>query len=218
MRAMPAVRRLLAWTHSLRARLFLILLTGLVVAHGLSFAVLFLERYASARAVMLSTLQRDVAVSVALLDRLPAAERPDWIPLLDRRNYRYALDPGLPGIPELSGRMSAIAGEIRRALAPRVNVRIEAVPGGRERLQAHLVAGILSGHWLDRSLARAPLPGRAGRLPPRANDPLPRACAAVLKARSWPALSRPQSQGLGRELIQPSASTIVFLLSLRFSE
>ncbi|HEV7438912.1 MAG TPA: ATP-binding protein [Methylobacterium sp.] len=136
---MPAVRRLLAWTHSLRARLFLILLTGLVVAHGLSFAVLFLERYASARAVMLSTLQRDVAVSVALLDRLPAAERPDWIPLLDRRTYRYALDPGLPGIPELSGRMSAIAGEIRRALAPRVNVRIEAVPGGRERLQAHLV-------------------------------------------------------------------------------
>ncbi|ACL55846.1 sensor histidine kinase [Methylobacterium nodulans] len=136
---METFRRIRAWTRSLRTRLFLILLAGLVVAHGLSFAVLFLERYVSARAVMLTTLQRDVAVSIALLDRLPAAERPDWIPMLDRRTYRYELGPGLPGKPELSARAGAIADEIRQAVGPRFAVRIEAIPGHRERLQAHAV-------------------------------------------------------------------------------
>jgi hypothetical protein len=43
---------------------------------------------------MLTTLQRDVAVAVALLDRLPAGERAGWLPLLDRPTYRFA-GPGL---------------------------------------------------------------------------------------------------------------------------
>ncbi|MFE1599283.1 sensor histidine kinase [Methylobacterium sp. ID0610] len=133
-------RSLATWARSLRARLFLILLAGLVVAQALSFAVLFLERDLSARAVMLTTLQRDVAVGVALLDRLPAAERPDWIPLLDRRTYRYGLGPGRPGRPDLSARGEAIAGEIRQAIGGR-GVRIDAVPGTPERLQAHVVLG-----------------------------------------------------------------------------
>jgi hypothetical protein len=56
---------------SLRSRLFLILLAGLLTSQALAFAVMLLERDQSARAVMLTTLQRDVAVAVALLDRLP---------------------------------------------------------------------------------------------------------------------------------------------------
>ena len=36
----------------MRSRLFLILLAGLAVAYGLSFSILFAERYMSAKAVM----------------------------------------------------------------------------------------------------------------------------------------------------------------------
>ncbi|GJD49439.1 Adaptive-response sensory-kinase SasA [Methylobacterium crusticola] len=136
---MRAPRRVLARPRSLRGRVFLILAAGLLAAHALSFAVMLLERDLSARAVMLTTLQRDVAVAVALLDRVPAAERAGWLPLLDRPTYRFALGPGSAGVPELSPRAAAIAGEIREALAPRFGVRVETVPGGRERLQGHVV-------------------------------------------------------------------------------
>ncbi|MGX7707734.1 sensor histidine kinase [Methylobacterium sp. Gmos1] len=124
---------------SLRSRLFLILLAGLLCGQGLAFAIMLLERDQSARAVMLTTLQRDVAVAVALLDRLPAEERAGWLPLLDRPTYRYELGPGTAGTPDLPARTRMIADEIRTALAPRFPVRFDAVPAPSERLQGHVV-------------------------------------------------------------------------------
>ena len=76
------------WPGSLRSRLFVILFAGLLVAYGLSFSILFLERYMSAKAVMLGTLETDVATSIAILDRLPANERPDWLERLSRGSWR----------------------------------------------------------------------------------------------------------------------------------
>ncbi len=71
-------RHLLAgwWPRSLRSRLFLILFAGLAIAYGLSFSILFAERYMSAKAVMLGTLEQDLAVSIAIVDRLPAVSGP----------------------------------------------------------------------------------------------------------------------------------------------
>ena len=46
------------WPRTLGARLFPVLLAGIIVAHLLSFAVLFAERYISARQVMLGTLEQ----------------------------------------------------------------------------------------------------------------------------------------------------------------
>ena len=129
------------WPSSLRSRLFLILLAGLLGAQLLSFAITSVERDQSARAVMLTTLQRDVAVAVALLDRLPAAERLDWLPLLDRPTYRFALGPGSPGSAALSSRLTMIADEIRAALEPRFPIRFDALPGTPERLQGHVALG-----------------------------------------------------------------------------
>ncbi|WP_232631060.1 HAMP domain-containing sensor histidine kinase [Methylobacterium sp. Leaf118] len=129
------------WPSSLRSRLFLILLAGLLTAQLLSFAIMNVERDQTARTVMLTTLQRDVAVAVALLDRLPAAERPDWLPLLDRPTYRFVLGPGSPGSAALSSRLTMIADEIRAALEPRFLVRFDAVPGTPERLQGHVALG-----------------------------------------------------------------------------
>ncbi|TGD98721.1 sensor histidine kinase [Methylobacterium nonmethylotrophicum] len=127
------------WPGSLRSRLFLILLAGLLGSQALSFAVMLLERDQSARAVMLTTLQRDVAVAVALLDRLPARERPDWLALLERPTYRFEIGRGAPGTPALPARGQMIADEIRAALAPRFPVRFDAVPEPPGRLQAHVV-------------------------------------------------------------------------------
>ncbi|WP_310208372.1 ATP-binding protein [Ancylobacter sp. 3268] len=138
---MSWLRRLRALLHlprTLRWRLFLILYAGLAAAHVLSFAALFAERTMSAKATMLTTLEYDVATSIALLDRLPEAERAQWLPMLARRNYRYELGPGLPGRPEFSARATEIADTINAAVGSRFPVRVDNIPGEREHLQAHV--------------------------------------------------------------------------------
>ncbi|WP_227460593.1 sensor histidine kinase [Cupriavidus pauculus] len=130
--------RLWRGPRTLRSRLFLILLTGLIVAHLMSFAVLFGERYVSARQVMLGTLETDVATSVAILDRLPAAERPQWLPRVNRSNYQYILGPGLRGVPEMTQRGKDIADRIMEATGGRFAVTVESIPGDGKQVQAHL--------------------------------------------------------------------------------
>lgn len=126
------------WPKSLRARLFLILVLGLAVAYSLSFSVLYVERYMSAKAVMLGTLESDVATSIAVLDRLPADQRADLTDPLSRGNYRFVLGPGQPGVPDRSLRGEEIADTIGEAIGHRLPIKMEAVPGAVERLQAHL--------------------------------------------------------------------------------
>ncbi|OCP18402.1 MULTISPECIES: HAMP domain-containing sensor histidine kinase [unclassified Ensifer] len=126
------------WPSTLRARLFLVLLAGLAIAYGLSFSILFLERYMSAKAVMLGTLETDIATSIAILDRLPAEERAGWLDRLSRGSYRFVLGPGLPGVPDLSSRGAEVAAKIEEAAGHRFPLRVEAIPGDDKRLQAHL--------------------------------------------------------------------------------
>jgi signal transduction histidine kinase len=132
------LRGLLHLPRTLRWRLFLILFAGLAVAHALSFGVLFLERYMTAKTMMLGNLEKDVGISIALLDRLPANERQQWVPMLARENYRYELGSGLPGIPELSGLSTEIADTINEAVGHRFPVTVETIPGNPHRLQAHV--------------------------------------------------------------------------------
>lgn len=131
-------RRLFRLPRTLRWRLFLILFAGLAVAHALSFGVLFLERYTAAKTMMLGNLEKDVGISLALLDRLPASERQQWVAMLERGNYRYELGSGLPGIPELSGLGKEVAETIRTAVGQRLPVTVETIPGARQRVQAHV--------------------------------------------------------------------------------
>lgn len=131
-------RKLFRLPRTLRWRLFLILFAGLSVAHALSFGVLFLERYTAAKTMMLGNLERDVGISLALLDHLPASERQQWVAMLERGNYRYELGPGLPGIPEVSGLGKEVAESIKTAVGPRLPVTVEAIPGPRQRVQAHV--------------------------------------------------------------------------------
>ncbi|MGI0522781.1 ATP-binding protein [Rhizobium giardinii] len=126
------------WPSTLRSRLFLILFAGLAVAYGLSFSILFAERYVSAKAVMLGTLESDLATSIAVIDRLPANERAAWLDRLSRGSYRLVLGAGLPGVPDLSGRGAEIAERIEEAAGYKFPLRVEAIPGDGKRLQGHL--------------------------------------------------------------------------------
>lgn len=126
------------WPRTLRSRFFLILLVGLAIAYGLSFSILFLERYMSAKSVMLGTLESDLATSIAVIDRLPADERPQWLDRLSRGSYRLVLGPGLPGVPDMSGRGAEIAARIEEAAGHKFPLKVEAIPGDSGRLQGHL--------------------------------------------------------------------------------
>jgi signal transduction histidine kinase len=126
------------WPRTLRVRVFLILFAGLAIAYGLSFTVLSAERYIAAKAVMLGTLESDVATSINILDRSPAADRPWLAEWLARPSYRFVTGPGLDGVPETSSRGREIAARLEEAAGGRFPVAIRAIPGTQERLQAQL--------------------------------------------------------------------------------
>ncbi|QLL66240.1 ATP-binding protein [Sinorhizobium mexicanum] len=126
------------WPRTLRARLFVILLAGLAVAHAMSFAVLFSERYIAARSVMFNTLENDLATSIAILDRLPAAERVAWLDQLGRGSYRFVLGEGTSGNPVLEADDAEVASRIQSALGPKYPIEVESISGGGRHFQAHL--------------------------------------------------------------------------------
>ena len=63
------------WPRSLFGRVAGILLLGLVVAHVLTFWWILRARGELSEAMMLAYVGRDVASSLAMLERLPAPER-----------------------------------------------------------------------------------------------------------------------------------------------
>ena len=72
------LNKLLHRPRTLFTRLTLILFTGLLLAHLLSFWLVFSERTQASMDMMLHAAAKDVASSVAIMDRLPAPE-PSWI-------------------------------------------------------------------------------------------------------------------------------------------
>ncbi len=126
------------WPRTLASRLALIFFTGLVLAYGLSFSLQAWERYVSSRSMMLSNLELDVATSVAILDRLPAAERPDWLPRLARQTYRYQLGPGASGEAMPTENPPMAAESIVNALGRDYPLTFQEIPGSRAHFQVHL--------------------------------------------------------------------------------
>ncbi|AUX80465.1 ATP-binding protein [Sinorhizobium fredii] len=136
--ATAALKGIRLWPRTLRTRLFIILLAGLAIAHAMSFAVLFSERYVAARSVMFNTLENDVATAIAILDRLPAAERSAWLDQLARGSYRFLLGPGMPGNPVLEPNDAEVASKIQAAIGAKYPIEVQSIPGAARRLQAHL--------------------------------------------------------------------------------
>ncbi|MBB4124883.1 signal transduction histidine kinase [Xanthomonas translucens] len=126
------------WPRTLGVRLLLILAAGMLLAHGLSFALLFYERAMATRSMMLSDMEDDVPISVALLEHLSPSERIQWLPRLERRTYRYLLRPARPGTALASARARQVTARIDAALAHRYALRPRAVSAAPERYEVEL--------------------------------------------------------------------------------
>jgi len=136
MNASVATRR--SWLPpSMAARLYLIIFAGLMLAQGLSFALLYAERMQSATAVMFNTLEHDVGTSVAVFDRLPADERPRWLNRLERDNYFYILGAGEPGHTLETQRSKGAVDMIAREVGPDYHVYGNTISMSPERYQVH---------------------------------------------------------------------------------
>ncbi|MDR0278795.1 MAG: HAMP domain-containing protein [Paucimonas sp.] len=124
------------WPRSLASRLSLIFFASLVLAHGLTFAMQTLERYSSAKTLMLSNFEQDIDTSVAILERLPAAERPAWLQRLQRPNYSYRLDEGETGTAMDDEPVSVKS--IKATLGAHYALSFRDIPDIRPHYQAHL--------------------------------------------------------------------------------
>lgn len=129
----------LRWPRTLFVRLALILSLGLALAHALSYVLIMSERREATVGLMLGYLEQDVASSVALLDRLPSAERAAWLPRLERRTYTFSLGAGDPGRAPDSAHSRRIAEAFMDAIGEQYKVTAYAAPGHPDRVQAHVI-------------------------------------------------------------------------------
>jgi signal transduction histidine kinase len=134
----------------------MILLAGLLLAHLLSFWLVFYERTESSRSMMLHFASRDIGSSVAILDRLPAAERPQWLDKLARRAYRYRLEAIADGVPLGARAVQARVGPIVDELGPGYAPSALSTATGHLMLQLHLHDGAPLA--IDLSFSSPPLP------------------------------------------------------------
>ncbi|MDB5767614.1 MAG: ATPase [Collimonas fungivorans] len=129
----------LRWPRTLFARLALILCVGLALAQMLSFWLTMTERNQAVTNMMMGNIEREVASSVALLDHLPAAERPAWLPRLARRNYVFELGVGVAGVPPDARLSALVAASIAAGIGTTYPLTVNAIPGPREHFQVHLL-------------------------------------------------------------------------------
>jgi len=125
---------------SLFARVTLIIVLGLAIAQGLTFVLIRYERGMALRELMMLGIERDIASSIAIIDRLPAAERDGWLARLERRNYRFSLGGTADGPAPAAPMLRQFATAIVDAMKPFETVRVAEVqqPVGGLQIQVRL--------------------------------------------------------------------------------
>jgi signal transduction histidine kinase len=127
------LRRLVPRT--LFARVTLIIVIGLAIAQLLTFASIRYERGIAMRELMMTGIERDIASSVAILDRLPADEREGWLARLERRNYRFVLGGTAQGTAPDTPLAQQFATSIAEAMRPFRIVKVAQVTNPPQGLQ-----------------------------------------------------------------------------------
>jgi signal transduction histidine kinase len=116
----------MTWPRSLHTRILVVLLVGLLLAHGMTFVLLLAERSMAMRSMMIAYLASDVASSVAVLERLPADERVQWTQRLSRRNYRLSIGTAPASAPAASSALAqTVTHELSMALGPGRSVQVQ---------------------------------------------------------------------------------------------
>jgi signal transduction histidine kinase len=129
----------LQWPRTLSSRLWLVFLVGLLLAQSLTFAAQYYERYQSTKTAMLGNFEHDTATSIAILDRLPADERPEWTRRLQRRNYDYLLREHDPGVSLASDDLVAAAAQsLKVSLGHNYDLTLVKIPGPIQHFQAQV--------------------------------------------------------------------------------
>jgi len=123
------------WPRSLFARVTVIFVVGLAIAQALTFAAIRYERESAMRELMMSGIEQDIASSIAILDRLPAAEREGWLQRLERRNYRFVLGGSVSGPAPSTASSRQFATAIGNALRPFDVERVAQGGPGRDALR-----------------------------------------------------------------------------------
>jgi signal transduction histidine kinase len=126
---------------SLFGRLILILLSALMLAQTLAFAVAWTERSRATQSMMLSYAARDIAAAVSILERTPAVERPAIAALLSRENYRYVLGDLTEKMVPASDFSQKMAANVTRLLGEEYRPRAESTLSGKPLLQFRLQDG-----------------------------------------------------------------------------
>ncbi len=153
----------MSWPRTLFGRLMLILFAGLAAAHVLTFGFVLAERGLAMRGMMVSYAAADVASSVAMLDRLPAAERDAWLPQLQRPNYRFSIvqpasAPHQAMAPDTSPLAQSVTHALQQVLpAQALRVTDPGLPGIALRLHLRLQDGTpLAVDLIQRGLSVSP--------------------------------------------------------------
>jgi signal transduction histidine kinase len=111
---------------TLFGRVTLIVCGGLALAHACTLLIILRERGDLGLTMMTAYLGRDVAASVAILDRVPPNERASWLPRLARQNYRYELTPPPQAQLSASPLVAPLTGSVVKTLgAARVGAMTE---------------------------------------------------------------------------------------------
>lgn len=135
------------WPRTLAGRIAAILLGGLALAYALSLLSIMRERQGLADTMMRTYVARDLASSVGVLDRLPAAERKDWLEPLSRPNYRLALgdEPAAAAAPgaEPTPAAQALAVDLRERLGQGRVLGVEAEGERGAMFRLRLADGVL---------------------------------------------------------------------------
>lgn len=114
---MPSFLRRL-WPSTLLARTTLLVVLGMALAQLLTYVAIRYERGQTLMNLMVSGVERDIASSVAILDRLPASEREDWLQRLERPNYTFSLQGVVDTAPPTSPALSRFVEVVATALRP----------------------------------------------------------------------------------------------------
>jgi signal transduction histidine kinase len=146
------------WPRSLFGRLTLILFSGLFVAHILNFELILHERAHVAETMLADNLATDIATTVALLERIPAAERSVWLKRLEHKNYRYLLE-SLPQDKALSPTQTVgwIA-PVARALGPGYTVSATHSPDAEDPMQFRVHMNLSDGSPLTVEISSSHAP------------------------------------------------------------
>ncbi len=153
-RARAFMRRLMPGT--LLTRVTLLVVLGMAVAQLLTFVAIRHERGQTLMNLMIRGVEHDIASSVAILDRLPADERSEWLERLERPNYRFSLDGGVDSAPPTEPGLVRFVEVLTQAMRPYPVVAVSQMPGMRDAVSLQVRLG--DGSSLYVLARRVPMP------------------------------------------------------------